>query len=62
MEHWEMWDFIAGGLLLLALWMQFYGMKLCEDSPKYNKKSLQNKVYGAMAISALYLICRFLGY
>ena len=61
MEKFEMWDFIAMGVMLLSLWVNTYGIKMCREADKegFNEKSLRNKALGAGLAALLYLVIRF---
>lgn len=58
MEKLEMWDYIVAALFILAVWMHFYGIRLCREAENFDEKKLRNKVYGAIAVSVIYLLCR----
>lgn len=55
-----MWDFIAAVLFCMALWMHFYGIKMCREAEKegFDERKLRYKVYGAMLACIVYLLCR----
>ena len=61
MEKFEMWDFIAMGVVLLSIWVNVYGIKMCREADKegFNEKSLRNKACGAGVAAFLYLVIRF---
>lgn len=63
MENLDIWDYIVGVLFCLALWMQFFGLKLCREANKegFNEKKLRGKIYGALAVSVVYALCRLSG-
>ena len=60
MEKFEMWDFIALGVMLLSFWVSTYGVKMCREADKegFNEKSLRNKAWGAGLAGFLYLLIR----
>lgn len=63
MEKLDIWDFIVAFLFCFSLWMHFYGIKMCReaDRKEFNEKNLKNKVYGALAVSVIYFLCRISG-
>lgn len=60
MEKIDTWDYIVAFLFCFALWMQFYGIRMCREANKegFNEKSLHNRIYGAIAVSVVYFLCR----
>lgn len=63
MENLDIWDYIVAFLFCFSLWMNFYGIKMCREADKegFNEKNLKSKVYGALAVSVIYFICRISG-
>lgn len=63
MENLDVWDYIVAFLFCFSLWMNFYGIKICREANKegFNEKKLRGKVYGALAVSVVYALCRFGG-
>ncbi len=63
MDKFDTWDYIVIFLFCFALWMKFYGVKMCREANKdgFDERKLLNKVYGALAVSVVYFLCRISG-
>ena len=57
----DMWDYLAGLLLLLSIWLLLGGIKsLKKANPDHvDEKKLKIRAYGSFLVAVVYLACRY---